>query len=534
MTFPIVCMTDGHRFTVEKVTADLVCTACGSDDCDFDDDAVTASVKTGTLEQCKFCEKPPVITARWMSSDGNSVIETGYYCQEHRESARNWSGDVEISRVGSKAKGPSVKTASAVAFCSDCFKAKYGYEPDMGDDGSTFEPGTCSNCGRSQTVFTPSDDLLAATSAKQAAFETDPEMGKVEETTQVKQKVTCSTCLTDHEVTAVDPAQPMPLCPSCGAPTLSPAGGTLASRKTASDGVEWAANSPSLLPADHPARFGYSPTGETTTEPCDTCGAPVTFEWYENASSRALAPVEPGAGSDYMATWCPAHVPSRRKSSKTATFYCTKHDVYVGDGNRDTHAGEGCKIEQRKSEESKEGSLDGVFASLVAEAGSFRDMMSDYETKVTRTASCRYCKKAIEERGGIWYAGKEPGADFCPGAPNHAPSGSPKKAGSLDAAFASLQSEAGPNDGMSPSGLILDAIEDTFAGVCRECGQMLFDHIVHVHNGPLSGPGVQYAAKIAEIEAGVRKTNPGMDQATARRVAVATVRRYPTIVGKGI
>lgn len=69
--------------------------------------------------------------------------------------------------------------------------------------------------------------------SRQASFETDPEMGKVKETGSVKQVVRCSSCFTEATVTATDPAQPLPACPSCGSPTLSPGGSTLASRREA-------------------------------------------------------------------------------------------------------------------------------------------------------------------------------------------------------------------------------------------------------------------------------------------------------------
>ena len=41
-----------------------------------------------------------------------------------------------------------------------------------------------------------------------------------------------------------------------------------------------------------------------------------------------------------------------KTSAKTATYYCTTHDVYVGDGNRDTHTRDSCNVEQRKAKES--------------------------------------------------------------------------------------------------------------------------------------------------------------------------------------
>ena len=74
--------------------------------------------------------------------------------------------------------------------------------------------------------------------------------------------------------------------------------------------------SASLHTADIP---GYSPTGETFTDLCDICKAPVTFEWYETGPGgfRTSTPVD-GGGSDYLGTWCAQHVPAHRNASKTA------------------------------------------------------------------------------------------------------------------------------------------------------------------------------------------------------------------------
>lgn len=38
--------------------------------------------------------------------------------------------------------------------CCGCFTRRHGEEPDMGDDWNTFEPGTCTTCGATGTVFT--------------------------------------------------------------------------------------------------------------------------------------------------------------------------------------------------------------------------------------------------------------------------------------------------------------------------------------------------------------------------------------------
>jgi hypothetical protein len=37
--------------------------------------------------------------------------------------------------------------------CADDFEAVHGYEPDMGVEGLTFRPGTCSVCGKTGIVF---------------------------------------------------------------------------------------------------------------------------------------------------------------------------------------------------------------------------------------------------------------------------------------------------------------------------------------------------------------------------------------------
>lgn len=131
--------------------------------------------------------------------------------------------DESLSTEASAGSGP---------YCSDCFEQQFGYDPDMGDENSTFAPGTCANCGKEGIVFTP-DDYLLKNSSKTADVVSDPPADLLGDVDAVQQNVTCSTCLTNHVVTATDPAQPMPACPNCGALTLSPAGATLASRKRA-------------------------------------------------------------------------------------------------------------------------------------------------------------------------------------------------------------------------------------------------------------------------------------------------------------
>jgi hypothetical protein len=41
--------------------------------------------------------------------------------------------------------------------CCCCFTTKNGYEPEMGDDATTFAQGTCVTCGKEGTVFTFTD-----------------------------------------------------------------------------------------------------------------------------------------------------------------------------------------------------------------------------------------------------------------------------------------------------------------------------------------------------------------------------------------
>lgn len=48
----------------------------------------------------------------------------------------------------------SAKQAATAPLCADDFEEAYGFEPDMGMEGVTFEPGTCSRCGRDMIVFT--------------------------------------------------------------------------------------------------------------------------------------------------------------------------------------------------------------------------------------------------------------------------------------------------------------------------------------------------------------------------------------------
>lgn len=47
-----------------------------------------------------------------------------------------------------------------IQLCADCWEQRFGYEPDMGDDASTFYPGVCDNGhDTGSVVFSPADYL---------------------------------------------------------------------------------------------------------------------------------------------------------------------------------------------------------------------------------------------------------------------------------------------------------------------------------------------------------------------------------------
>lgn len=47
----------------------------------------------------------------------------------------------------------SNNTPNETPLCADHFESANGWEPEMGDEGMTFEPGTCAECGTVGTVF---------------------------------------------------------------------------------------------------------------------------------------------------------------------------------------------------------------------------------------------------------------------------------------------------------------------------------------------------------------------------------------------
>lgn len=181
-TIPVICHADGRRFTVEAaaLTEALRC-ACGSADIDLDE-----TLETTAAEAPKYVsDYTPGSNCPYCGADSSKVTQT--------------------AKAGSPLTGV------------DRYK--------------------CGECGGGMSDKSSHQASRQApppwVGSRQASFETDPEMGEVKETDSVKQKVTCSTCFTDATITATDPAQPMPPCPNCGAKTLSPAGSTLAARKTA-------------------------------------------------------------------------------------------------------------------------------------------------------------------------------------------------------------------------------------------------------------------------------------------------------------
>jgi hypothetical protein len=80
---------------------------------------------------------------------------------------------------------------------------------------------------------------------------------------------------------------------------------------------------------------------------CSVCGDPIERD-PEGEANRTWHHTS-GDKHDHEASPGESEKESRRL---TASWYCNTHGVYVGDGNRDTHAG--CKLEQRQSEETKE------------------------------------------------------------------------------------------------------------------------------------------------------------------------------------
>lgn len=45
--------------------------------------------------------------------------------------------------------------------CLFCFVVAHGWEPEMGDECSTFAPGRCSNCGADQICFHVNEEFAS-------------------------------------------------------------------------------------------------------------------------------------------------------------------------------------------------------------------------------------------------------------------------------------------------------------------------------------------------------------------------------------
>jgi DNA-directed RNA polymerase subunit RPC12/RpoP len=71
-----------------------------------------------------------------------------------------------------------------------------------------------------------SDDIEVDDLEATAAWESDPPMDTLHNTNVVSQTARCSNCFTEFQVSATDPAQPMPNCPECGSSAVSAAGAT--------------------------------------------------------------------------------------------------------------------------------------------------------------------------------------------------------------------------------------------------------------------------------------------------------------------
>lgn len=80
--------------------------------------------------------------------------------------------------------------------------------------------------------------------------------------------------------------------------------------------------------------------------------APEVFDNFAPEVAAVNADIDPEDESSLRAPMIQENKQEEvvQASVKTASWYCNTHEVYVGDGNRDTHAG--CKLEQRKSTDS--------------------------------------------------------------------------------------------------------------------------------------------------------------------------------------
>jgi hypothetical protein len=58
-------------------------------------------VRVTDSPKCRFCDQPATIQAEWRDRSGLHLVGTHHFCDDHSDSARNWSGQVETKRIGS-------------------------------------------------------------------------------------------------------------------------------------------------------------------------------------------------------------------------------------------------------------------------------------------------------------------------------------------------------------------------------------------------------------------------------------------------
>lgn len=120
-------------------------------------------------------EDPSLPTDQMRVVATQSLVERFAAHQRDREAARAQKEAQRAAQrvqdaVANSLRAATAATVATAAYCPDCYKKKFGYEPDMGDDDSTFAPGTCANCGKSDgIVFTPDSSLLAQGARRTAA-----------------------------------------------------------------------------------------------------------------------------------------------------------------------------------------------------------------------------------------------------------------------------------------------------------------------------------------------------------------------------
>lgn len=81
---------------------------------------------------------------------------------------------------------------------------------------------------------------------------------------------------------------------------------------------------------------------------------------------------------------------SREASAKTATYYCTTHQVYVGDGNRDTHSRDSCNVEQRKKKDASQKTAEQNGCYYSYESHHSDDLIEVYSGHIIPVLVCGY------------------------------------------------------------------------------------------------------------------------------------------------